>query len=222
MCPGRTMNRRASGFTLIEVLIALAITAFVSSIAYASLSSVISGVESTRGAAQRTYEINRAWSILSRDLRQFAARPVRDEFGEIEPAMMGGNAARFHLSFTRSGWHNALGQTRSSLERVNYQLVDQALWRESYTVLDRSGNSEPRRVKLLEQVEYFDLSFLGAIEQIEVGNDRRSIDTRNWLENWISDTSAPGEVLAPPVAIEIKMQLEDMGELRRLYALPPI
>ncbi|MEH6590134.1 MAG: type II secretion system minor pseudopilin GspJ [Halioglobus sp.] len=216
------MNRRANGFTLIEVLIALAITVFVSSIAYASLSSVISGVESTRAVAQRTYEINRAWSILSRDLRQFAARPVRDEFGEVEPALIGGSAARFHLSFTRSGWHNALGQPRSSLERVNYQLVDQALWRESYTVLDRSGNSEPRRVKLLERVEYFDLSFLGAIEQIELGNDRRSIDTRNWIENWITDTSDPGQVLAPPVAIEIKMQLEDLGELRRLYALPPI
>ena len=99
-------SRRSAGFTLVEVLIALAITAFVSTIAYTSLSTVLAGVESTRQVSNRTYEVNRAWMIISRDLRQFVNRPIRDEFGEREPAMMGGPAARFALSFTRSGWHN--------------------------------------------------------------------------------------------------------------------
>ena len=96
--------RSAGGFTLIEVLIALAITSFVSAIAYSSLSTVLTGVESTREITQRTYAVNRAWMIISRDVRQFVVRPIRDEFGEVEPAMMGGPAARFALSFTRSGW----------------------------------------------------------------------------------------------------------------------
>ena len=79
-------SRCSPGFTLVEVLIALAITAFVSTIAYTSLSTVISGAESTRTAAERSYAINRAWMIISRDIGQFVARPVRDEFGELEPA----------------------------------------------------------------------------------------------------------------------------------------
>ena len=111
------MNRSASngGFTLVEVLIALAITAFVSAIAYTSFSTVISGVESSQATAERVYQLNRAWMMISRDLEQFVARPVRDEFGELEPALQGGIAARFPLSFTRGGWHNPVGHARSEL-----------------------------------------------------------------------------------------------------------
>ena len=100
------MYRRdhSRGFTLIEVLIALGITAFVATLAYTGLSAAIAGVEATRESGRRTAEINRAWSILSRDLQHFVARPVRDEFGDEEPALVGGPAARFPLSFTRAGW----------------------------------------------------------------------------------------------------------------------
>ncbi len=143
----------AAGFTLIEVLIALAITAFIAAIAYSSLSTALQAVETTRATAQRSYEVNRAWMIISRDLRQFVARPVRDEFGQVEPAITGGTAARFPLSFTRTGWHNPNDSQRSNLQRVNYRVEDGALWRDAYTVLDRAPDTAPRQVRLLEGVE---------------------------------------------------------------------
>ena len=211
-----------AGFTLIEVLIALAITAFVASISYASLSTVMAGVESTREVANRTYEINRAWSIVTRDLQQFTDRPIRDEFGEIEAAMTGGAASRFLLSFTRSGWHNSQAQQRSSLQRVNYLLEDDALWRESYAVLDRAADTPARRVKLLEGVEYFELGFLASLGDVETGNDDKTLDTKNWRDNWVDGNGQFGALLEPPMAVEIRMQLQDIGEVRRLYALPPI
>ena len=71
------MMRKNKGFTLIEVLIALAITAIVSLIAYTSLSAVMTGAERLRENTDRIYEINRAWMIISRDFRQFVDRPVR-------------------------------------------------------------------------------------------------------------------------------------------------
>lgn len=216
------MVSRGRGFTLIEVLIALAITAFVASISYASLSSVLLGVESSRLAADRTHEINRAWMIITRDLRQFSNRPVRDEFGEEEPAMVGGEASRFLLSFTRAGWHNSLGQQRSSLQRVNYLVEDDALWRESYAVLDRANNTEPTKVKLIEGVEYLELGFLSDLGRVQTLSDRVTLDTTNWAENWLLDTSTSGATLEPPVAIELRLRLDDVGEVRRLYALPPI
>jgi general secretion pathway protein J len=204
------------------VLIALAITAFVSTIAYTSLSTAILGVERTREVAERTYEINRALMILSRDLRQFVARPIRDEFGDSEAAMIGGRLARFPLSFTRSGWHNPNGLLRSQLQRVAYRLEDQALWRDSWAVLDRAGDSEPQSVLLLEDVEYFEVGFLESLETLEMSNDDRGIDTRNWLENWVSQGGAGGEGLPPPVALELRLELADWGEIRRVYALPPL
>jgi len=217
------MSRRATaGFTLVEVLIALGITAFVSVIAYTSLSAVLSGAERLRENTDRSYEINRAFMILSRDLRQFVDRPVRDEFGEREPGLTGGLLARFPLSFTRTGWHNPNGYPRSNLQRVNYRLEDDALWRDSYTVLDRAASTEPTSVLLLEGVEEVQLRFLAGLDQLQVSSRGLNIDTSDWTENWVADTSAPGASLAPPTAVEILLQLDDWEEIRRLYALPPL
>jgi len=216
------VTRSGRGFTLIEVLIALAITAFVSTIAYTSLSTVLSGVESTREISDRSYEINRAWMIISRDVRQFVPRSIRDEFGELEPAMAGGAAARFPLSLTRSGWHNPGEHLRSNMQRVNYRLEDEALWRDSYPVLDRAGDTTARSVKLLDGVEYLELAFLGSLAEVQTTDNSINLDTRNWSENWVLDTSDPDALLAPPLAVQISLQLADWGEMRRLYELPPL
>ena len=217
------LQRQLQGFTLVEVLIALAITAFVSMIAYTSLSSVIVGVEGMRETTDRTYEINRAWMIISRDLRQFVPRPVRDEFGEEEPAMSGGSVARFALSFTRAGWHNPNANPRSNLQRINYRLEDGALWRDSYAVLDRAGNTEPQSVLLLGGVEYMELAFLASLQGVQKESGGSGLDTRDWVESWIVDDQAPGAgVTSPPVALETRLQLDDWAEMRRMYALPPL
>ncbi len=168
---------KPAGFTLVEVLIALAITAFVSMIAYTSLSTVMTGVERLRENTDRIYEVNRAFMIMSRDLRQFTARPVRDEFGELEPAFTGGELARFALSFTRTGWHNPNSHPRSNLQRVNYRLEDDGLWRDTYPVLDRTADTEPDSVLLLDGVESLQLTFLG----IAGGTADRNPAVPHWI-----------------------------------------
>lgn len=87
-------TRRVTGFTLIEVLIAIAITAFVAVVAYNALSTVITGTEQARNQAQRLRDINRTFSTVARDLRLMVNRPVRDEFGLIDSALTGGPLAR--------------------------------------------------------------------------------------------------------------------------------
>ncbi len=217
-----TKPDRSAGFTLVEVLIALAITAFVSAIAYTSFSTVLSGVESSQATAERVYQINRAWMMISRDLEQFVARPVRDEFGELEPALQGGIAARFPLSFTRGGWHNPVGHARSELQRVNYRLEEETLWRDSYPVLDRAGETITQEVALLEGVEELRVLFLGDAQSVDTVGSTSELDSRGWPESWVTDTSQPGTVLTPPLAVEFRLQLSDWGEMRRIYALPPL
>ena len=213
---------RAAGFTLVEVLIALAITAFVSVIAYTSLSTVMTGVESLQGNTDRIYEVNRAFMILSRDLRQVSNRAVRDEFGEQEPAFIGGELARYALSFTRGGCHNPNGHPRSTLQRVSYRLEEEALWRDTYPVLDRQSDTQAQSVKLLDGVEELRLAFLGSLEGLQLQTAGAVIDTSNWPDNWVPQSDSPQADFAPPVALQVTVRLKDWGEITRLYALPPL
>lgn len=213
-------TRRSRGFTLVEVLIALAVTAFVAAAAYAGVSTVISGVESTREVAERTASINRALAMISRDIRQFVNRGVRDEFGQEQPGLSGGRLARFPLTLTRAGWHNSAGHARSTLERVAYVFEEGALWRLRYPVLDRAGGVQPARVLLLEDVDGVEIRFLRDIASLGSGN-ATLVETRDWETSWVSDVSQPELAMAPPAALELRLELSDVGLLTRLYALPP-
>ena len=66
----------ARGFTLIEVLVAMAITALVAIVAYSALSAAISSAEALRISTERARDIGQVMAILSRDIRQVAKRTV--------------------------------------------------------------------------------------------------------------------------------------------------
>ncbi|MEY3007096.1 MAG: type secretion system protein GspJ, partial [Pseudomonadota bacterium] len=87
-------SSRVAGFTLLEVLVAMALTVVVASIAYSGLSSVLDSLERTRTAMDRTVELNRALRIMSRDIRFSVDRSIRDELGVVEDAMVGGDSCR--------------------------------------------------------------------------------------------------------------------------------
>ena len=208
-----------SGFTLLEVLIAMAITAFVSVLSYQTLSTALAGIESARTESERLHEINRAFTILSRDVRQMTNRPVRDEFGQMASAMSGGELARDPLRLTRSGWHNSTGAPRSTLQRVAYRLEEDKLLRLSYPVLDRTTAIEPTETVLIDGVEVFELRFLPSVNALEVDRNQ-VIDRRFWQENWVADVGFTDKIIDPPAAIEVRVILSDWGELERLYVMP--
>ena len=209
----------ASGFTLVEVLVAMAITALISVMAYTGLSSALSGAESMRAAATRAHEINQALSMLSRDLRQVVNRPVVDELGQLSPAFSGGELASDSLVLTRAGWHNSTGAPRSALQRVRWWLEDDQLWRGYFPVLDRTAGTEAVETTVLDDIERFEVRFLPALSVLE--SDRNDvIDRRNWQDNWIIDFSQPGQLPAPPAAVEVVMEVVGLGEVRRTYVLP--
>ena len=214
-------NAPARGFTLVEVLIAMAITTLISVVAYTGLSSALSGAESLRSASGRAHDINQTLAMLSRDLRQVVNRPVVDEFGQVVPALMGGEMAREPLALTRAGWHNSTAAPRSTLQRVRWWLEDERLWRGYFPVLDRTAGTEPVETAILEGVERFELRFLPTLSAVE--SDRNDIiDRRNWRDSWIADLSQPGQMPSPPAAVEVLMEVAGLGELRRTYVLPSL
>ncbi len=207
-------SARSKGFTLIEVLIAMAITMLILAGAFMTFSNLISGLEVLRRASGTTHSLNRLWMFVSRDVRQFVNRPIRNEFGEFESALWGGELANDSLNLTRTGWHNGRQQPRGNLERVRYILDDGVLYRESYAVLDRTDANTARRVALLDHVNEFEIRFLDSQVSIPVGEE--------WdLEKWPSNWGADGTV-NPPLALAVTLEIDGLGQITRLYEVPGV
>ena len=89
-------------------------------------------------------------------------------------------------------------------------------------MLDRAGDSEPNTVLLLEGVEYLEIRFLPSLQGLQLDREQEGgLDSEDWPQSWAQQPGS-GNTLNPPVAIELRLQLVDLGEIRRLYALPPI
>lgn len=195
---------RPRGFTLVEILVVLVVFSVLSVMAYGGLNTVLTLRAKVAEAMERTAALQKGYLRLRNDFHQLRARPARDAFGEPQPALV--VRADGAVEFTRSGWRNPLSHARSALERVAYRLEDGKLIRENWPVLDRAQGSEPAEVVVLEQVEELAWRFLDG--------------DRQWQATWPDATAAaatPGALPDPPQAVELTLQLKDLGEVRLLF-----
>jgi len=83
-------NRKLTqaGFTLLEVLMAIAIFALVATAAFSMLQQTLKSGEHFDLKASQLAELQRTHRLLQQDIKQVIARPVRDQFGELLPAVM--------------------------------------------------------------------------------------------------------------------------------------
>ena len=214
---------RQRGFTLIEVLVAMAITAVIGVMAYAGLTSALDAVEQSEVKSQRLNDINTFFSIFSKDVRQLVARPARNENGEMEAALMAVDGDTVALRLTRTGWQNPRPEVfaRSQLQRVHYQLEDKVLVRESFYAIDRPEQEpEPIRSELLDKVTSLQFRFMA---QPKKGSSNETLEGE-WSEIWPPKLLGDAEVAAMasellPAVLEVKLELEDWGEIRRVYDL---
>ena len=196
---------RQQGFTLIEVVLAMAITAFVAVLGYNALSVAIDTAEQHEIKAQRLGEVQLALTVLERDSRNAVNRPILDGYGLNQNSVVGGDLADYPLQVTRVGWDNPTDIRRGEIQRVRYEFVDNALWREHWLGLDRlDEDSAKQRVKLLDNVESITVSFLEAS-----GNTNNSGIGGEWIKDWT--------VSNLPLAIQIEIELQDFGVVRRVY-----
>jgi general secretion pathway protein J len=199
--------RTMRGFTLLELLIAIAIFALLGLGTYRMLDSVLQTDKVTRAHELQLRELVRAIAAFERDVLQVQARPVRDPFGDVRAALLGDDLENPSLELTRSGWRNPLGQPRADLQRVRWQLSGEQLQRQYWTVLDQAQDSQPQVQKALEGVTALQLRYLD--------------EQGNWQTNWPPQESNQAEALtALPQAVELVLQHRRYGEIRRLQRLP--
>ncbi len=190
-------RRQNSGFTLLEILVAMAVFAIMAGMAYAGLHTVLETRSSTEARAESLAQWQRFVYTLNEDLAQAIPRGVRDEFGSEQLAFIGGNDSRL-LTLTRSVADWSGQSMRSRMQRVEYLLEADGLYRLVWPVLDRTQQSQPRRRKLLT-AEKIELRFYGG--------------------EWGSVWPASGGGL--PKAVEASVQLPDLGDLRRVFTVRP-
>lgn len=194
---------RQSGYTLLEVMIALGLFALMAAGAYATLNNTLISIEAINAQTERVQRLQRALQTLGDDFSQLQPRPVRDELGQgYVPALEADPRSEFLAELSRGGWRNPLTLPRPTLQRVAYRVEDNELIRYHWRVLDRTLANEPVELALLDGVEALRVRYL-------VGEE--------WSEEWPprAATGAPGLRLRPR-AVEITLELEDLGELRRL------
>lgn len=201
------MNQR--GFTLMELLLALAIFALMSAMAYSGLTATLQARESINAALERNQAMQSAIFRIQVDLEQTAARSIRDEFGDTQPPLLG--SAENGITFTRNGWRNPLQERRSHLQRVGYRLDEKNnLLRLHWRVLDRAQDSAPVEVELLPDVESLEWRFLNSDDE---WTDRWPPSNLGGVANESTDTSLPR-------AVELRLETRSLGEIRHLFYIP--
>jgi general secretion pathway protein J len=199
--------KQQRGFTLIEIMVAVLITAILAVMAFEAMQQAMRNREVIRAHETRLRDVQYAMRTLVQDFSQLMPRPVRDPLGEgFQAAMLATNAASSEVSFTRGGWMNPANLQRSTLQRVHYALRDGKLERDYWLMLDATLEPKPRSRELLTGVRAFHVRFMN--------------DARSWQEGWpppaVSGKNDERWLRWRPIAVEVTLELEDWGRLTRI------
>jgi len=200
-------HRPDQGFTLLELLISISVFAILSAMAYSGLQAIIDAKQITEKQEDRLVELQTAFMLIGRDLEQTVSRSVRDGFGDEQPAMQGGEFGTVLLAFTKAGYTNFLNKPRSTLQRVAYRMEDNVLKRLSWPMLDQDFDQEPVERVLVKNIEKVEFRYFDESDQAK--------------EQWPASEFDEEANVTLPRAVEVKFTIEGVGELRRLFRVPP-
>ena len=186
-----------------ELMVAIVIFAIMSTIAFSGLQTIMSTREKTDKAALRLKNIQTIMTFLRQDIEQTVERKIRDEFGDQQAALLGDRSRLYNLELTRAGNTNPLKLPRSNLRRVAYKLSDEKIFRASWKTLDRAQESEPYILELLDNVTNFEVRFLD--------------EKKQWHSSWPPLTNANDITPGLPLAVEVNLTLDEMGDIKRLF-----
>jgi len=198
---------RARGFSLVELLVAVAVLAVLASVSFRGLNSVLDAETGVAAETRRWNDLAIVTSHLGHDLSLAVARPVRDGSDGDRPALSvrqasgaAGVDAGAQLALTRLG--DAEGQSATGeLRRVAWRLREGTLEYLVWPAVDTATGTRPAANAVLENVAEFQVRALG--------------DDGLWYGVW--PASSRGEGL--PRAVEVQFLLAGGARISRLFPL---
>lgn len=193
----RTRALAVAGFSLLELLVAVALFAVIAALAWGGLDTLARSQHTLDAERGRLSALQLAIGQLERDLGQAVARPGRGGNGLDLPALLGQPTS---LEITRlagsSGWQSQL----PALERIAWRCSEGELQRLRWPLPDLAPNTPFSRETRLAGVSDCQWRYL----------DR--LPSAAWPPR-----GAALERL--PRAVELRFSLQGMGELRRVIEL---
>ena len=196
--------KTARGFTLLEILIAMATFAIFSVLAYGSLGRLLDTRDRIAGEREFWRTLALTFAQMEDDLSVARSRTVRDNYGNQLPALRGvsvdarGQGDAF-LAFTRGGRLVVGNMPYSDLVRVGYRLEDKTLSRLTWSELDQAPQSKPVATPLLDGVTQLSVRYY-------------TTASKNWATTWPPDN----QLRQLPSAVEITLTIEGRGQFQRL------
>lgn len=190
---------KTRGFTLVEMLVSLFVFALLSAAGVAVMAYTVDNQDSVSLRMDRLGELQRARVLLRQDLAQAAPRRARDGRGEaMRSAFFGASEGVGDpvLAFTRRGWENPEQAPRASLQRVSWRLVGDRLERVASPAVDGAEPGPPQVV-------------LRGVRELRIAYRHHG----QWSPAW------PGGMASVPDAIELRLALDGVGELRQVFLL---
>ena len=188
----------SSGFTLVELLVAVLVFGLLAASAYGGLNALSAAVGAQRDRSLAFAGLQRAVATLDSDLRQLVSRRGRDREGRLLP-VLGGNSQT--LLGRRAGRVNPAELPRSELQQFEWRLEHNVLVRRSWPEVDSAPDSPPTGRTVFGQVTAVEFRFRDS--------------SGAWHRQWPA-SSAP-QLL--PSAVEYVVDTPVFGTVRRVVAL---
>jgi general secretion pathway protein J len=192
------MKHIQRGFTLLEVLIALALFSLLGMACYQLLKSMTHTEHRIHQHEQQLRALQRAISVLERDLEQSISYPVNGS--SARQALIGNNS---QIQLVRSARGSPLRQSLNELLLITHHWSN-GQWIREY----RSPMVEPQNPEDLKHQKLLEGVYLKGLLYIDTLGQRHP--------NWPADETA----LSLPQAIEIEIDAPGYPNVRRVIFLP--
>ena len=241
------MNRsqpgaRAAGFTLIELIVALFITAIIFSVGYGAINQSLRSHETVKAHQDRLAEVQNAVRVMVQDFSQLSPRPIRDQLGQnwlacistqTADALSGGTTASASSAPSSAPTADDEDDDSDNSDKPDDGGPD-------LVAFTRAGWANPAGIQrpTLERVSYrFANGSLrrmhwavldGTEASLPVRRDlltrvkfihfRFMSDARQWVDQWpiLGNTA----LRTRPFAVQITLELEDWGQIVRVIEVP--